>query len=174
MAFNFNDDASLVPLQSGGDPDSGVMYFDFDGSAKEIFVQNALNGSSGGSSSGPNYQMPITDSGDYGSGWYAEIRAATSPRIIIRNLEVDENYMLLRLTYQRVVEDESPIETKVFSIIHLEGQGAEDPTEKTYYIVWSIEQNYTIYRTTEVDPEPTDSYLEFYPTIIGFNPRWKE
>lgn len=45
------------------------MYFDFDGSAKEIFVQNSLIGSgSGGSSSGPNYQLPITNSGDYGSG----------------------------------------------------------------------------------------------------------
>ena len=129
MAFNFNDDASLVPLQSGGDPDSGVMYFDFDGSAKEIFVQNALNG--GSSSSGPNYQQPF--SGTYGSGWNARILAATSPRISIRNLEVDENYMLLRLTYQEISEEITPVETKVFSIIHL-AEGI-DSDHKIYYVV---------------------------------------
>lgn len=82
--------------------------------------------------------------------------------------------MLLRLTYRRISEDITPVETKVFSIIHLEGQGADDATQKTYYIIWNIEQNHTIYETTEGDPQPTSSYLEFYPTIIGFNLQLKE
>lgn len=149
--FEFASGDYLEPLQSGVSSHFGVVYFDFDGSAKELFIQNALN--SGASSGGPNYQVISTVVGTVGN-------FPGPNNIHFQQFEVDENYMLLRVTYQEITEDYSPIETKVFSIINIDNG--------TYYVVWNIEQNHTIYKTTEGDPEPTDSYLEFYPNVVGF------
>ncbi len=145
-----------------------TAFFNFDPEVKESFIQGSIGGGSGGGSGGPNYQQPY--SGTYGRDWYARIVAETEPNITIKNLEVDENYMLLRLTYQEISEEITPIETKVFSIINI-GEGIIDSYHKTYYVVWNIENMHYILKDGE-NPNPiqTDSYLRYYPNIIGFAP----
>lgn len=139
------------------------MYFDFDGSAKEIFVQNALNGSSGGSSSGPNYQVPY--------GGSATLEISPIENITVKKFEVAEEYKLLKLTYQRVSEEvEPPEEEKVFSIMCENENG----TGENYYVIWDIDSEHYANKMTESGTQQSNIFLENYPVIVCISYKYKE
>lgn len=156
-SFVFYSDDMIIEFNSGDELDIGnigmnqfEVYFDFDADVREVFIQNSIS-LSGESSSGPNYQVVSNNPWHTGN---------LPGDINCTKIEVDENYMLLRLTYKVIAEEETPVETRVFSIINIDAG--------TYFVVWNIERNHIIYETTEGDPQPTSSYLEYYPNIVGF------